>query len=101
AAPPVPAPPADAPRPWAQPATPSDAPAAPDARPAPTSPAPRDPVAVASARRAEPPPTRRAPAGAPDVRLSFLLFSPSPQRRSVALAINGGSLETLHEGEST
>jgi hypothetical protein len=60
-------------------------------------------VAVASARQAEPepPPIRRAPAGAPGVRLSFLLFSPSPQRRSVALAIDGGSLETLHEGEST
>jgi hypothetical protein len=35
------------------------------------------------------------------VRLSFLLFSPSPERRSVALAIDGGSLQTLHEGEAT
>jgi hypothetical protein len=35
------------------------------------------------------------------VRLSFLLFSPSPERRSVALAIDGGGLQTLHEGEST
>ena len=34
----------------------------------------------------EPPPIRRAPAGAPHVRLSFLLFSPSAERRSVALA---------------
>jgi hypothetical protein len=71
-------------------------------RPAPPPAAP-DPVSVASARRAEPepPPVRRAPAGAPDVRLSFLLFSPSPERRSVALAIDNGSLQTLHEGEST
>jgi type II secretory pathway component PulC len=58
---------------------------------------------MASARPAdpEPPPVRRAPAGAPDVRLSFLLFSASADRRSVALSIDGGSLQTLHEGEST
>jgi hypothetical protein len=57
---------------------------------------------MASARRPdpEPPPIRHAPAGAPDVRLSFLLFSPSAERRSVALAINGSGLQTLHEGES-
>jgi hypothetical protein len=96
AAPPVPPPPANAPRPWAQPVAPPPPPAV---RPAA---APRDPVAASAARRADPePPVRHAPAGAPEVRLSFLLFSPSPDRRSVALSIDGGSLETLHEGEST
>jgi hypothetical protein len=59
-------------------------------------------VAVASTRTPDPePPPRRAPAGAPDVRLSFLLFSPSAERRSVALTIDGGGLQTLQEGEAS
>ena len=33
--------------------------------------------------------------------LSFLLFSGSAERRSVALSIDGGGLETLHEGEES
>ena len=42
----------------------------------------------------------RLPAGGPHIQVSFLVFSPSPQRRTVALAIDGGSMVTLHEGES-
>jgi type II secretory pathway component PulC len=61
---------------------------------------PRSTPAVAGSGP-EPPPLRHAPAGAPHVQLSFLLFSPSAERRSVALAIDGGGLQTLHEGEST
>jgi type II secretory pathway component PulC len=61
---------------------------------------PRSTPAVAGSDP-EPPPIRRVPAGAPHVQLSFLLFSPSAERRSVALAIDGGGLQTLHEGEST
>jgi hypothetical protein len=48
-----------------------------------------------------PPPVRRAPSGAPKVQLSFLLFSGSPDRRSVALSIDGSGLETLREGEAS
>jgi hypothetical protein len=58
-------------------------------------------AARTAALEPEPPPIRHAPAGAPHVQLSFLLFSPSAERRSVALALDGGSLQTLHEGEST
>ena len=49
----------------------------------------------------EPPAVRRPPAGAPAVRLSFLLYSPAPGRRTVALAIENRGLETLHEGEAS
>jgi hypothetical protein len=42
----------------------------------------------------------RPPAGAPRVQLSFLVYSQTPERRSVVLAIDGGSLVTLHEGET-
>ncbi len=68
------------------------------------------PPEVAAAPRADPVPTyahleppavRRPPAGAPAVRLSFLLYSPAPGRRTVALAIDNRGLETLHEGESS
>ena len=39
------------------------------------------------------------PVARPAVRLSFLVYSPSAERRSVVLATEGGSLTTLHEGE--
>jgi len=99
AAPPVPPPAASDPRPWSQAATPPPPPA-PAARVAGTPP-PHPTPARTAALEPEPPPIRRAPAGAPHVQLSFLLFSPSAERRSVALALDGGSLQTLHEGEST
>jgi hypothetical protein len=35
------------------------------------------------------------------VRLSFLLYSSAPERRSVALTIDGGGLTTLHEGDES
>jgi hypothetical protein len=38
------------------------------------------------------------PPGAPKLRVSFLVYSASPERRSVALTINDGSLTTLREG---
>jgi hypothetical protein len=57
---------------------------------------------TAAAEPAPPPTTRAAkaarPAGAPPVRVSFLVYSGAPERRSVALSIDGG-LVTLHEGE--
>jgi hypothetical protein len=43
----------------------------------------------------------RPPAGAPYIRVSFLVYSPAPERRTVSLAVDGGSLVTLHEGETT
>jgi hypothetical protein len=61
--------------------------AAPRPAPAPAAPAPA----------AAPAPTR--PAGAPGVRVSFLVYSNSPERRSVALNIDEAGLVTLHEGE--
>ena len=42
----------------------------------------------------------RPPAGAPRVQLSFLVYSQAPERRTVVLAIDGGSLVTLREGET-
>jgi hypothetical protein len=47
-----------------------------------------------------PPPRSRPPAGAPDVRLSFLMYSRSPERRTVALTVGKGALASLREGES-
>jgi hypothetical protein len=52
-----------------------------------------------------PAPSRPAPAlsprpdGAPDVRVSFLMYSADPARRSVALTVDGGGTATLREGE--
>ncbi len=72
----------------------------PDAAPAaPPPPAPVAPAAVA------PPPAPdvlvpRPPADAPHVRVSFLVYSRVPERRSVALMVDG-NLVTLHEGESS
>jgi hypothetical protein len=95
AARPVPPPSPAEPRPWAQaaaappPPPPPEVAAAPRAAPVPTY------------AHLEPPAVRRPPAGAPAVRLSFLLYSPAPGRRTVALAIDNRGLETLHEGESS
>ena len=58
-------------------------------------------AAVPTYAHLEPPAVRRPPAGAPAVRLSFLLYSPAPGRRTVALAIENHGLETLHEGETS
>ena len=41
----------------------------------------------------------KIPAGLPRLRVSFLVYSAAPARRSVALTIENGSLTTLHEGE--
>src|SRR5262249_4211395 len=94
-APPVPAPPPPAPRPGPPPVPPPPPPP-----PAGEAAAPREPPATTYAHL-EPPAVRRAPAGAPPVRLSFLLYSPAPGRRTVALSIENRGLETLHEGESS
>ena len=120
AAPPPPAPPRPTEQPWAEvvtPPTPRDAPAAPapasaTAARAPVRERPADraePAAAAAgeaaaAVEAPPPPARAAaaarPAGAPAVRVSFLVYSGTPERRTVALSIDGG-LVTLHEGEDS
>ncbi|MGH7895549.1 MAG: general secretion pathway protein GspB [Candidatus Binatia bacterium] len=55
--------------------------------------APPAPVA-----EAEPPP-RRPPAGVPHLRVSFLVYSSVPARRTVALTIGDAGLTTLHEGD--
>jgi len=67
--------------------------------------APRQPALAAVEPRREPgeetrPASRPTPAPPPPaVRLSFLVYSPSAERRSVVLATQGGGLTTLHEGE--
>jgi hypothetical protein len=105
AAPPVAAP-AGQDLPWGRPVVPPPPPEADVAEPPPTT---NGRLAVALAPRAEPmplpavpanpPPAARPPAGAPNIRLSFLLYSSHPERRSVALTIDGGGLTTLHEGD--
>lgn len=85
--------------------------------PAPAEPAPamRRPEPPAVAPRAEPPASAatpeadgasapidvlpRLPTGAPHVQVSFLLYSPNAERRSVMLNLDGGDMATLHEGE--
>jgi hypothetical protein len=100
-APPVAAP-AGQDLPWARTVTP---PAPPPAEPAPSTGrlavalAPRAEPPSLPAVPAEPPPVARPPEGAPNIRLSFLLYSAHPERRSVALTIDGGGLTTLHEGD--
>jgi hypothetical protein len=34
------------------------------------------------------------------VQVNFLVYSRAPERRTVALTIDGGAMTTLHEGES-
>jgi len=77
-------------------AAPSPAPAA--ARPRVDEPASRQAAVAAVEPRREPSDESR-PAPHPTVRLSFLVYSPSTERRSVVLATEGGSLTTLREGE--
>ena len=97
----APAAPAEAPAPMPAVA----APPRPVAAAAPTSAATRAAPADASRQAAvaavEPrrEPSDERPAPHPTVRLSFLVYSPSAERRSVVLATEGGSLTTLREGE--
>lgn len=50
---------------------------------------------------AKPAPARTPrPGGAPEVRISFLIYSRTPERRSVALTIDGTGLVTLREGQA-
>jgi hypothetical protein len=63
-------------------------------------PEPREPMAPAVDPATLPPPHSRLPSGAPPVRLSFLMYSRTADRRSVALRVGDGSLSTLHEGET-
>jgi hypothetical protein len=95
AARPVPPPSPAGPRPWAQPAAPPPSPPTPEVT------APPRGVPAPTYAHLEPPAVRKPPAGAPAVRLSFLLYSPAPGRRTVALAIENRGLETLHEGETS
>ncbi len=84
-------------RPWAQ-ATPAPSTDAEDAPPPPSTPR----LAMALAARPAPIESAvpsRPPAGAPPIRLSFLLYSAAPDRRTVALSVSGSGLTTLHEGE--
>ncbi|MCW5889032.1 MAG: peptidoglycan-binding protein [bacterium] len=98
---PVPPPvqvPAMAERPWAHPTPDVATTDAPDGRLA-VALVPRTAMPRPDLDDAIEPVTRsRAPSGAPAVRLSFLLYSSSAERRSVALQIEG-SLATLHEGD--
>ena len=60
---------------------------------------------VARLSRNPPPPVdvpvlSRPPAGAPHVKVSFLVYSSAAERRRVALSIDDGSMVTLHEGEA-
>ena len=87
-------------------ASPAEPPPAPvrrgfEAARAPAAPATRPPeVALATTRDAERPASRARPAGAPPVRVSLLLYSSVPARRSVALTIGEAGLVTLREGET-
>ena len=56
-------------------------------------------AAVAAVEPRREPSDESRPAPHPTVRLSFLVYSPSAERRSVVLATEGGSLTTLREGE--
>src|SRR5205814_10614514 len=51
-------------------------------------------------RPAPPPPDERPPPDAPQIQLSFLVYSRVPERRTVTFTVDGGSMVTLHEGES-
>jgi hypothetical protein len=68
------------------------------------------PVAPTTTRPPTPPTTRPvperarirpkpAPRDAPDVRVSFLMYSRDPERRSVALGVAGAGITTVREGE--
>jgi len=83
------------------------APAAPEVEPldyyAARAPEPLEPEPLAddfAEPAATPPPRSRPPAGAPDVRLNFLMYSSAPERRTVSIRVGDGTLASLHEGES-
>src|SRR5262249_44002195 len=111
AAAPVPAPTGDVrERPWgAEPDAPKSPPptvavaptptAVAAARPAPAPPPPPPPSIPRAVVEEPPRPPSRIPPGAPRLRVSFLVYSSAPERRSVALTFDGGSLTTLHEGD--
>lgn len=72
----------------------------PTREPAAERPAPSEAVAAAAAPEPAPQPAAdSAPEGAPSVRVSFLVYSAAPERRSVALTIDEAGLVTLREGE--
>ena len=106
-APPVPAPKSDdRERPWGEAKEPETPATPPSASPAVLAvarvtppPAPRALPPPPPPAEPEPPRTSKLPAGAPRMRVSFLLYSSIPARRSVALTINDGGLTTLHEGD--
>jgi len=114
APPPRPAPPRHVEQPWAEVVTPPGPRDAAQTPPSAAAPAVRNAARERPTGRAEatptaaepaPPPTTRAatasrPADAPEVRVSFLVYSGTPERRSVVLATEG-RLVTLHEGEDS
>jgi hypothetical protein len=85
-APPVAAPPAAAPAPVAPPVIAAPAPA---------------PATAAKPRERTVQQVFGPPAGAPRLRISFLVYSSLADRRSVVLTIDGGSLTTLREGDES
>jgi hypothetical protein len=87
-----------APAPRVERAAPVAVPVAPTSPPSPSAP----PAAAATVPRPAEPAARPTPrpAGAPDVRVSFLIYSRTPARRSVALSIDGAGLLTLREGQT-
>jgi hypothetical protein len=68
---------------------------------APPPPEARGPEPVATATPVAAPAPAARPAGAPAVRVSFLVYSNAPERRSVALTIDEAGLVTLREGEES
>lgn len=77
----------------------------PDPAPVPEPPAgaglrPLPPPTIASEPTGEDAPwVAPLPAGAPEVHVAFLLYSARPERRSVALQLDGGPLLTVREGD--
>lgn len=94
-------------QPWAEVVTPpivrrAPEPSAAAAEPRADDGVPPDDVASAPEPTAEPAPRAPPPpAGAPSVRVSFLVYSSVPERRSVALTIDEGGLVTLQEGQQS
>jgi hypothetical protein len=87
-----------APAPRVERAAPVAVPVAPTSPPSPSAP----PAAAATVPRPAEPAARPTPrpAGAPDVRVSVLIYSRTPARRSVARSIDGAGLVTLREGQT-
>jgi len=73
-----------------------------DAEPPPPPPTPQPAEIAPPAADSAPPPLEvlpRLPADAPHVQVSFLLYSRTPERRTVMLSIDGSGMATLHEGD--